>query len=67
MKAPLIVAGIVFAIVAILHLLRLYYAVPILVGNTPIPLWVNGIGLIVAGLLSFWMFTAACCSARCYK
>ena len=65
MKAPLIVAGIVFALVALLHLARLYYHFPLVI-NEPIPYWANWVGAIVAGLLSLWMFMSACCT-RCHK
>lgn len=58
-KAPLIVAGIIFALIALLHLARLYWQVPIIVNDMPVPLWANSIGFIVAGLLSLWMFCSA--------
>lgn len=54
----LIVAGVAFAIVAFIHLARLITKFEIAVAKKVIPLWVNGIGLIVAGLLAFWMFAA---------
>ncbi|HTM64318.1 MAG TPA: hypothetical protein VL360_07430 [Gammaproteobacteria bacterium] len=52
----LFVAGIVFAIVAIIHLLRLVTKFDIIIAGKHIPLWVNVVGLIVAGGLSWWMF-----------
>lgn len=55
-KLPLIVAGFVFAVVALLHLLRLYLQFPMTVNSVFVPLWINVIGLIVSALLSFWMF-----------
>lgn len=63
-KSPLIVAGILFALVALVHLSRLYFQFPLIIGTTLIPLWVNGIGLVVSGALSYWMFTSACCGCR---
>lgn len=57
----LIVAGIVFAIVTALHLYRLYYQLPVTIDGTEVPLWWNGVGALVAGLLSAWMFSSASC------
>lgn len=56
---PLIVAGVVFALMALIHLARLYFQFPIIVGTTLIPLWVNILGLVVAAGLSYWMFSSA--------
>ena len=55
----LIVAGVAFALVAIIHLMRLITKFEITVSKKVIPLWVNVIGLLVAGCLAFWMFAAA--------
>lgn len=55
----LTVAGIVFALVALLHLSRLYFKFSIVVGSSTVPIWVNVVGLIVAAALSFWMFYTA--------
>lgn len=57
-KAPLLVAGIVFALVAALHIARLYYQFPVVVNSMPVPLWANGIGAVVAAALSWWMFAS---------
>lgn len=58
-NSALIVAGIIFGIIAVIHLCRLYFHFPIVIGNTPVPIGANVIGLIVAGALSVWMFIAA--------
>lgn len=58
-RYPLITAGIIFAIVALIHLARLYYHFPIIIGNTLVPSWVNVIAFLVTGCLSLWMFYAA--------
>lgn len=55
---PLFISGLIFAIVALAHLARLWFQFPILVGDTQIPLVVNVIGFFVAGFLSVWMFLA---------
>lgn len=58
-KAALIVAGVVFGLVALAHLARLLYHFPIIINAIPIPDNANWVGLIVAGLLSYWMFHTA--------
>jgi hypothetical protein len=60
-KAPLVVAGIVFALVAILHLLRIIYQVEIIAAGTPISMTVSYVGFVIAALLSLWMFMSCCC------
>lgn len=57
-KAPLIVAGVVFAVVALLQLLRFFFQISVDVNSVPLPLWVSGIAAIVSGALSVWMFSA---------
>ncbi|MBS0634947.1 MAG: hypothetical protein JSR37_05760 [Verrucomicrobia bacterium] len=57
-NTPLTVAGIVFALVALLHLARLYFQFPIIVDQMMVPYWINGVGLVVAAFLSIWMFRA---------
>jgi len=52
----LIVAGIIFAFVSLMHLLRLIYKLPITIANKEIPLWVSGIGFVLPLLLAIWMF-----------
>lgn len=54
----LTVAGIVFTIVAIVHLLRLLFSWEILIGGYVIPMWFSILGLIIAAILAIWMFIA---------
>lgn len=57
-QGALAVAGIVFALIALMHLCRLYFKFSVIVGTTFVPFWVNAVGLIIAAALSFWMFYA---------
>jgi len=57
-SCALFVAGIVFAIVAVIHILRLTIKFEVRVAGKVIPLWANWIGLVIAGGLSIWMFLA---------
>jgi hypothetical protein len=58
-QAFLIVAGIFFALLALVQLTRLYLHFPVIIDNAPMPLWTNAIGFVVASLLSLWMFYSA--------
>jgi hypothetical protein len=64
-KAPLYVAGTIFGLVALVHLYRLFSHFNIIVGTTEIPFWVNIVGALVFGALSFWMFASTC--EKCCK
>lgn len=55
----LIVAGIMFGLVTLLHLLRIIYHWPIIIATRIVPIWVSVIGFILPLLLMIWMFTAA--------
>lgn len=61
-KAPLIVAGIVFAVVALIHLARLFVGFPVIIAGNDIPMWGSVLGFIITGLLAIWMFYAASAS-----
>lgn len=55
----LVVAGIIFSIVALIHLLRLVYQFQIVVGDTVLSMQTSVFGLIIGLLLAFWMFAAS--------
>lgn len=59
-QVPLTVAGIIFSLMAIFHLLRLYFGWSIVFGAFVLPVWASWIGLIIAGGLGIWMLRAAC-------
>lgn len=52
----LIVVGIIFAIVSLMHLLRLIYKSEVVIAGKAIPLWVSVLGFIIPLLLSIWVF-----------
>jgi hypothetical protein len=56
---PLIVAGIIFLLVAIGHLLRIVCNVVITVSAYTHPMWPSYVALIVTLLLAIWMFVAS--------
>ena len=51
----LTVAGIVFLVVAFLHLLRLVSRIQVMVSDYVVPLWFNAAGFVLALLLAWWM------------
>jgi hypothetical protein len=59
-----IVAGIIFAVVALLHLLRIYMDWPVVIGDWSVPMWVSWIALVVAGILAIWGLAFASRGAR---
>ena len=54
----LFVAGIMFGLFALVHLIRLFSKFEVTVGGRIIPMWVSVVGLLVAVTLSLWMFMA---------
>ncbi|KTD18556.1 Uncharacterised protein [Legionella lansingensis] len=56
---PLMVAGFVFALVAIAHLLRIIFKWEIVASGYVLPMNVSYIGFVVTVLLSLWMFLAS--------
>lgn len=52
----LITAGVIFLVVALIHLFRLIHPFNLTIGHYEVPLWVNLIAFIVIGFLSLWMF-----------
>ena len=50
------IAGAVFGIYALFHLLRLMLGWPAQVGNWAIPMWASALGLLLNGALSVWAF-----------
>ena len=56
---PLLVAGILFSFVGLIHLLRILYEWEITVSGQQIPMNVSVIGFVVTAALALWMFWAA--------
>ena len=49
-------AGTVFLLVALMHLLRFIFKVEVIVAGFEVPLWYSLVGIIVALMLSMWLF-----------
>lgn len=52
-KAFSLIAGLVFSLVAVGHLLRLVYESPVHIAGWTVPMWVSWPGVLVAGFLGF--------------
>ena len=58
-KTFTIVTGAIFALVALLHVLRILMGWPAMIGGWTVPMWVSWIGLVVAGGLSYFGLSLA--------
>ena len=54
-----IAAGVIFAVVALFHLVRIYMGWPVIIGDWSVPMWLSWIGLIIAGGLAFFRLSLA--------
>ena len=52
-KTFVTIATVIFALVAVLHLLRLVIGWSIIIDTWTVPMWVSWVGLVVAGGLSY--------------
>ena len=57
MKKPAsFVAAIVFWLIALAQLLRLFFRVQVTAGSHDIPLWLSAVAFIVLGTLGMWLW-----------
>jgi len=54
-----LIAAIIFLVMALLHLLRLFRHFQIVIGSHPLPYWASIAGALIAGLLSLGLFREA--------
>ena len=54
MKAYLVVTRTLFALIALFHLTRVLTHSSAVIGGWVAPIWVSGLGFVVAGALSVW-------------
>ena len=52
------IAGVVFLVVSIVHLLRVIFRVEVIINQVSIPIWYSGVLALVAFALSLLMFKA---------
>jgi hypothetical protein len=58
-RAYLFAAGVLFAIVAVAHLMRLFASASLNLGGFEVPLWLSWVGVAVTGYLSYASFRFA--------
>jgi len=56
MKPFTIIAIVVFAVVALLHLLRFFQGWEVIINAVTIPMWVSLLGFVIAGGLAFMLW-----------
>ena len=55
-KTFCMLAGIIFTLVALFHLVRIFMEWPVMIGDWSVPIWVSWLALIVAGGLALFGF-----------
>lgn len=58
------VAGTIFALICLSHLLRVVTRADVIVAGHQIPLWETMVGVVVAGALSAWMWRLSSIATR---
>jgi hypothetical protein len=53
-KTFTIIASVIFGVVALLHVLRIFFGWPAVNGGWTVPMWLSWAGLVVAGGLSYF-------------
>ena len=56
MRAYIWISGTLFGAIALVHALRLLQGWPVEVAGRIVPIWISGVGLLVAGTLFIWAF-----------
>jgi hypothetical protein len=56
-----LVAGIVFVLIAVLHIVRIALGWTVVINGHEMPMWCNIVGIVVPGLLGAWLLCCACC------
>ncbi len=56
MRAYLQISGLVFGVVALLHVARLLLGWPAQIAGWDVPVWLSWLAFAAAGVLSFWAF-----------
>lgn len=54
------ISGTIFGIVSVLHLLRVVSVVSVTIGGWELPMWVNMMGFLAAGILSGGLWWLSC-------
>lgn len=52
----LLFSGFFFSIIALMHLIRLFFPFTVIINEFTIPIWFSAVGFVLAGMISAWMF-----------
>jgi hypothetical protein len=55
-KGYLVISGIIFLVVAIFHLIRVLFHIPVLINTWEAPFWISWVGFFVTAILCIWAF-----------
>jgi hypothetical protein len=61
----LYVAGFVFLLIALVHIIRIFHPFALAVDGHVVPHEASIVGAIIFGLLSLWMFCSGCRGCKC--
>ena len=64
MRTYLLTSGVIFGVVALVHVLRLALGWPAEIAGWSVPMWVSWIAIVVAGALCVWAFRLAFSTRR---
>lgn len=53
------IAGVIFALIAIVHVIRLIVGIQIRIGDQGIPMWPSVVAAVVFGILALWFWRLA--------
>ena len=56
MKSAALVATLLLLVIAVVHVLRLFFQVPVIVGSVDVPMWASAVGALGAGALALWLW-----------
>ena len=56
-KTFTLTAGVVFSIIAVLHVLRLVFGWQAVIGSWNVPLWISWVAIAASGYLAYTAFT----------
>ena len=56
MKPAVLCTCVFLALVAVAHLLRVVFQVPLLVGSVDVPIWASAMAVIAVGGLAVWLW-----------
>jgi hypothetical protein len=63
-RAYLLVTAAIFSLIALLHLVRIFFGWSVMLASWSVPMWLSWVALIVTGALAYFGFSLATQSSR---